>query len=74
MEPGAVVCRVAPSFLRFGNFELPASRSEHALLATLVDFCIDRDFPDLVTLGNRDYRRAQWFAEVCERTALMVAH
>src|SRR5690606_19680026 len=27
-EPGAVVCRVAPSFLRFGSFELPASRVE----------------------------------------------
>ncbi len=25
-EPGAVVCRVAPSFVRFGTFELPASR------------------------------------------------
>jgi uncharacterized protein YdiU (UPF0061 family) len=74
LEPGAVVCRVAPSFLRFGNFELPASRSEHELLATLVDFCIDRDFPELAAIANRDWRRAQWFAEVCERTALMVAH
>ncbi len=27
-EPGAVVCRVAPSFLRFGNFELPAARGD----------------------------------------------
>src|SRR5258705_1487846 len=27
-EPGAIVCRVAPSFIRFGNFELPASRGE----------------------------------------------
>ena len=25
-EPGAVVCRVAPSFLRFGNFEILAAR------------------------------------------------
>ena len=27
-EPGAVVCRVAPSFLRFGNFELSAARGD----------------------------------------------
>ena len=27
-EPGAVVCRVAPSFLRFGNFQLFAARNE----------------------------------------------
>src|SRR4249919_4190040 len=72
MEAGAVVCRVAPSFLRFGNFELPASRQEHALLEQLVEFCIDRDFPELG--GGGEERRARWFAQVCERTALMVAH
>ena len=27
-EPGAIVCRVAPSFIRLGNFELPASRGD----------------------------------------------
>jgi uncharacterized protein YdiU (UPF0061 family) len=73
MEPGAVVCRVAPSFLRFGNFELPASREDVALLGTLVDFCIDRDFPELIGVPA-EARRARWFAEVCERTAIMVAH
>jgi hypothetical protein len=26
MEPGAVVCRVAPSFVRFGTFQLPVNR------------------------------------------------
>jgi hypothetical protein len=26
IEPGAVVCRVAPSFVRFGTFQLPVSR------------------------------------------------
>jgi uncharacterized protein YdiU (UPF0061 family) len=73
MEPGAVVCRVAPSFLRFGNFELPASREEHGMLEQLVDFCIDRDFPELGGVPP-GLRRARWFAQVCERTALMVAH
>ena len=28
-EPGAVVCRVAPSFVRFGNFEILAAPGEH---------------------------------------------
>ena len=26
LEPGAVVCRVAKSFIRFGTFQLPATR------------------------------------------------
>ena len=34
-EPGAIVCRVAPSFIRFGHFELPAARGDEALLRQL---------------------------------------
>ncbi|WP_158883893.1 YdiU family protein [Rhodanobacter sp. L36] len=71
-EQGAIVCRVAPSFIRFGNFELPSSRGDHALLKLLVDFTIRRDFPELNGQGETLY--AEWFAQVCERTALMVAH
>ncbi|TPG08269.1 YdiU family protein [Rhodanobacter glycinis] len=71
-EPGAIVCRVAPSFIRFGNFELPASRGDTALLRQLVDFTIRRDFPELAGQGEALY--ADWFAQVCERTATMIAH
>jgi uncharacterized protein YdiU (UPF0061 family) len=70
-EPGAIVCRVAPSFIRFGHFELPASRGEVGLLKTLVDFCIARDFPHLRGEGETLY--ADWFAGVCERTARLAA-
>lgn len=71
-EPGAVVCRVAPSFLRFGSFELPASRGDLTLLRQLADLCIARDFPELDDAGEQRY--AAWFAQVCERTAVLVAH
>ena len=71
-EPGAVVCRVAPSFIRFGTFELPASRGETQLLEQLVEFTIKRDFPELE--GSGEARREEWFGQVCERTALMIAH
>ncbi|MHA6204093.1 protein adenylyltransferase SelO [Dyella soli] len=71
-EPGAIVCRVAPSFIRFGNFELPAARGDVALLQQLVDFTIARDFPELRGEGEALY--AEWFGQVCERTAVMVAH
>jgi len=76
-EPGAIVCRVAPSFIRFGNFELPAARGDGELLARLVDFTIARDFPELVRDGQDKTSasvRAEWFAQVCERTARTVAH
>lgn len=71
-ERGAIVCRVAPSFIRFGSFELPASRGDTALLRQLVDFTIQRDFPELVGEGEALY--ATWFTAVCERTAIMIAH
>jgi serine/tyrosine/threonine adenylyltransferase len=70
-EPGAIVCRVAPSFIRFGNFELLAARDDIALLARLVDFTIARDFPHLD--GEPRERRTAWFREVAVRTARMVA-
>jgi len=79
-EPGAIVCRVAPSFIRFGNFELPASRNDVPLLRRLVDFTIRRDFPSLVPPVDDGSARlpesvhAAWFAKVCTRTATLVAH
>ena len=81
-EPGAIVCRVAPSFIRFGHFELPASRDELPLLKRLIGFCIDRDFADWwphtgLSLNIEEPGQAiieAWFAEICSRTALMVAH
>jgi uncharacterized protein YdiU (UPF0061 family) len=71
-EPGAIVCRVAPSFIRFGNFELPTSRDDVALLKQMIDFTIRRDFPELA--GSGEALRAEWFGQVCERTARMIAH
>lgn len=72
-EPGAIVCRVAPSFLRFGHFELPAARGDVALLRRLVDFTIARDFPELDGPAS-EARDAAWFAQVCTRTAELMAH
>jgi serine/tyrosine/threonine adenylyltransferase len=71
-EPGAVVCRVAPSFIRFGNFEILRARDETELLRQLADFTIARDFPHLDATAPD--RVAHWFREVCERTAEMVVH
>jgi uncharacterized protein YdiU (UPF0061 family) len=75
-EPGAIVCRVAPSFLRFGNFELPAARNDAALLNRLIDFTITQYFAHLLAAGGKpadEAVRGAWFAEVCERTARMTA-
>ena len=36
-EPGAVVCRVAPSYVRFGNFDILAAHQELAEFQRLAD-------------------------------------
>ena len=71
-EPGAVVCRVAPSFTRFGHFELFAARGDIATLKKLADFTIRTDFPELGTPSPEAY--ADWLREVCRRTADLLVH
>ncbi|HXS15855.1 MAG TPA: YdiU family protein [Polyangiaceae bacterium] len=43
-EPGAIVCRVAPTFVRFGNFEIFASRGDETRLKALTEFCLRHFF------------------------------
>ncbi|MBF0468680.1 MAG: YdiU family protein [Desulfamplus sp.] len=87
-EPGAVVCRVAPSFTRFGNFEIFASRNETGVLKQLLDYTIRTDFPDpgesvipdtrgyIAPYPEKSVNRVyiNWFEDVCRRTADMIAH
>lgn len=69
-EPGAIVCRVAPSFIRFGNFQIFAARNELEILKQLVDYTIINDFPHLGEPSKEVY--LAWFEEVCTRTAVMI--
>ena len=65
-EPGAVVCRVAPSFLRFGNFQILAAHREEDALRRLVDYAMREHFPGIGEVEA-------WFTEICRRTALLMA-
>jgi uncharacterized protein YdiU (UPF0061 family) len=73
-EPGAVVCRVAPSFVRFGNFEIHAAREEPEIARALLDHVIHDHFPELLPAsGEVDAEtRVRWFREVARRTAHLV--
>lgn len=68
-EPGAVVCRVAPSFIRFGSFEIFASRGDTVRLKELLDYTIKHFFPqyDLNQAGYVDFYR-----EVAQQTMAMI--
>ncbi|WP_018410884.1 protein adenylyltransferase SelO [Methyloversatilis thermotolerans] len=64
-EPGAIVCRVAPSFVRFGHFEILTANDEPGLLKQLVDWVMHHHYPGLSD-------PADWFAEICCRTARLM--
>ena len=62
-EPGAVVCRVAPSFIRFGSFQILAANQEEENLRKLVDFVVSHYYPG----------EEHWFKTLCSRTGSLIA-
>lgn len=72
-EKGAVVCRTAESFLRFGNYQIFTARQDEETLKTLVDYTIKHHFTHL---GNAITPETyiQFFKEVSERTLEMIIH
>jgi uncharacterized protein YdiU (UPF0061 family) len=70
-EPGAIVCRVAPTFIRFGNFEILAANDEIPALKRLADYTIRYHYPELGEPSQATY--ARWFEEICRRTAVLMA-
>ncbi len=71
-EPGAVVCRVAPSFIRFGNFEILAARGDIETLQVLLQHTMSRHYPELGAPSPGSL--VALLLEVSRRTAVMVAH
>ena len=69
-EQGAIVCRVAPSFVRFGNFQLLSAHNEISTLKRLADYVLREHFPAQFS-GPAPY--ADWFGEICRRTGALMA-
>ena len=72
LETGAIVCRVAPTFLRFGSYEIFAAQRNPEVLKLLADFTIQTQFPNIKADGSPD-SYVQWFREVLDRTAFLMA-
>lgn len=71
-ELGAVVCRVSPTFVRFGNFEIFAAQRDFNVMRQLIDHTIRHDFPSLTNYGSPS-AYIEWFEEVVDRTAYLMA-
>ncbi len=71
-EKGAIVCRVAPSFLRFGSYEIFAAREDIETLKTLVDYTIKHHYPYLGKPSKETY--IEFLKEVGRKNLDMVMH
>jgi uncharacterized protein YdiU (UPF0061 family) len=71
-EDGAVVCRVAPSFLRFGSYQIHSANGDHETLNALVSHTLRHHFPN--HSADDDVSRISWLTHVAEQTAVMISH
>lgn len=71
-EKGAIVCRAAPSFLRFGNYEIFAAQKDIATLKVLVDYTIKHQYLHLGEPSKQTY--IKFLREVGEKNLDMVMH
>ena len=69
-EDGAIVCRVSPSFIRFGNFEIASARGDIELLKKLVDYTIKHHYKHLGEPSKETY--LTFFREVVSKTKQMI--
>ncbi len=74
-ESGAVIVRLAPSFIRFGSFELFASRGQNDQVKKLADFVISHYYPEILeqALENNSNPYPLFLSEVVKKTAQMIA-
>ena len=69
-ETAAVLVRMAPSFVRFGSFQLFHARRMSEEIRILADYTIAKFFADA---GQGEDRYAKFFASVVKRTAELMA-
>jgi len=70
VEPGATVCRVAQSHIRFGSFEHFHYRNQPESVKALADYVIERHFPES---ANDEDRYLKMFENSVLKTAKMIA-
>lgn len=63
-EEGAICSRVAPSFLRFGHFQIHASLNEKEELKQLIKFTIDNYYPGKTI--------QEFFLDIVNKTAFLI--
>ena len=79
-EPGAIVCRAARSFLRFGHFELAASQGNAELLQQIIVYAMADSVEGEAALRGVQSPEEQvldvqavlaWYEQLCDKTLML---
>ncbi len=71
LEPGAIICRTAPSFIRFGSFQILAADQNLENLKILTDYTISQYFSHLKSVNEKE-KYVSFFREVADSTLDLV--
>ena len=71
-EKGAIVARLAQSFIRFGNFEILSARKNTPALKVLADYTIKYFYPEITSEGKQKY--LDFLSEIRNKTIDMIVH
>jgi len=66
-----VVCRVSASFIRFGTFQLPASREEFHNIPRLADYVIRHHYPQFQGTLQASFAHVTGFNPVTARPSCL---
>lgn len=72
-EKGAIVTRVSPSFIRFGNLEILAAEKKYTELKKICDYVIENFYSDILHIKNEPERYAEFLKQISLRTADLMA-
>ncbi|WP_271406213.1 protein adenylyltransferase SelO [Tenacibaculum soleae] len=71
-EKGAIVARLSPSFIRFGNFEILSARKNTPTLKVLADYTIKYFYPEITSERKQKY--LDFLSEIRNKTIDMIVH
>ncbi len=74
LEPGGIFTRVAKSHLRVGSFQYFAFRKQWDSLLTLLDYTLNRHYPELTKLSNTTEKSIEFLKIVATKQAELVAN
>jgi uncharacterized protein YdiU (UPF0061 family) len=73
-EPGGIFTRVASSHLRVGTFAFFAAREDHEAVETLLDYSLERHYPEGVKLDSLEEKSFYLLEKVIDKQAELIAH